>query len=1434
MAETSSPEQEKPAGPVPTAQAEECHRNAAGVPGTPLRLPSHYPELGCGTRGEIGKHHQGHITALPPRDPGYSRILDKTPDPHTESQTSLLKLVSLPRPVQQAGGVESNRENTRKVGIDNFGTMSTSSQLGAETAEHLSTDVSSQIAGSPDSSLTSNSRVQQQSNGGPSDDRSGMSGSPDSFLRLSIADSRNKVSEGSVVNGSDLPLSGNPTQSSSAEHIGSHSTMNSVLYVREIGSDSAQQPSKESQLDRGDVLQNVNSSGRAQLINTLHQLNPDQNGLISEMRHSPISEESVPARLKLDQVPGPQPIKSPLLNSENGSLQKTLKYSLDSFKADTIEKPLLDSKTAVVQNPAEDSKDFQARSFIVVNPGSQAQTFRYTSEKTGQEESGDQQLQPTGSLILENELSSTNTFIQNQRDKWPANVSDDPDGLSEIDGFADAIRNLDSPMLLSRNKGPRNQRTLCISPPFATLPPIEEDQTNPKNPLSSPNAEKPQQLSGILVTDGKPLSSLPSQPVSPVPRIDFSKTPKKEILTPLEMMKMQLEEKPRIGIQRASAENSIVFQSSLLGRTNLAFNANSENKEPLGAENKWSRLSNSMLYSNYKKPLESFSSSSDHSLKSITASSISPSTTLPNLIHRSLSYEGGSTTTMATDQQPTTFIASMFEGGLMDTRRPSLPSSISERLMTGYSSLSDTSRKLQSSRISLPSDLGQHAIANGKPRTITAFPDVWKRIPKDQGKINPRPGKIIIYDKPNFTGFQREISCDVPDCSSWPFPAVISVRVIRGCWVAYEKSDFNGKKFIFGEEDIELMDPWSEEFEDETEDPDSKPPPTKPIIIGSIRRAVRDYTIPQISLFPDANGEGKKLSFYGESEDIRIFGFPPRTTSIVVNSGLWLVYSEPFFEGQQSTLEVGGYRTLEEWRAEKAQVGSLMPVQMGPPRVEKPYEPKISIFEKPHFTGRSREVYSDSSDFLSRYPNTGAALSNAGSIKVYGGIWVGYSKEGFRGHQYLLEEGEFLDWRSWGGCDEDLKSLRVIRADFSNPAIVLNENKDDKGKDSFMMVESVPDLEPADVDDIIQSIHVLSGVWVAYEGVNYSGSQYIVEKGIYRNPQDWGAQNCKISSLHPILQVEPIDQQLRLKIKVYSESEFSGRCLILEKKKIGIPREFKMQSCRVLNGSWALYEGQAYDGRVFVVGEGEYPDLQSMGCRMTTHIRSVKAIPHVFSEPSVTLCSLENFEGKEIELNSEVKNLLSDGYNNLVLSLRVNGGVWVLYEYSNFRGRQVLLEPIEISNWPKYSGFSRIGSLSPVSQKPAFFQIKNKETKDFLSVTVCQEDVKSGRVIVASENKELEQIWFYENGLLKPKFAPDVSLQTIGTVTDAGSKVVLWSEKRIPSHCWTFEMSGTIQSLLYEGLVLDIKGGKSYDRDSAMICKSDDENPTQQWEIQML
>lgn len=43
--------------------------------------------------------------------------------------------------------------------------------------------------------------------------------------------------------------------------------------------------------------------------------------------------------------------------------------------------------------------------------------------------------------------------------------------------------------------------------------------------------------------------------------------------------------------------------------------------------------------------------------------------------------------------------------------------------------------------------------------------------------------------------------------------------------------------------------------------------------------------------------------------------------------------------------------------------------------------------------------------------------------------------------------------------------------------------------------------------------------WIAYSHVDFSGDQYILEKGFYNNCADWGSQDNRICSVQPILLV---------------------------------------------------------------------------------------------------------------------------------------------------------------------------------------------------------------------------------------------------------------------------------------------------------------------------
>uniref|UniRef100_A0A8C4Z3I2 Beta/gamma crystallin 'Greek key' domain-containing protein n=1 Tax=Gadus morhua TaxID=8049 RepID=A0A8C4Z3I2_GADMO len=737
-----------------------------------------------------------------------------------------------------------------------------------------------------------------------------------------------------------------------------------------------------------------------------------------------------------------------------------------------------------------------------------------------------------------------------------------------------------------------------------------------------------------------------------------------------------------------------------------------------------------------------------------------------------------------------------------------------------------------------------------------AFPDAYLTKEKEHGKLNPRPGKIFIYDQPGMCGQRIEVRSDVVDATAWDLQETISIRVVRGGWVMYEKPNFKGEKVALDEGDLELtcpfMCPEEEEVVKEVQPESAKQngveangeqngeqngSPARKFIIGSLRRSVRDYSVPEISLFPEENAEGKKVTFRDTTEDARIFGFPVKATSIIINAGLWLVYAEPFFQGVPRVLEVGGFSNPAAWGVEQPYVGSLHPLKIGEPRVETIDEPKIILYDKPYFSGKSRTIHGSLKNFMTRTDNQQTAfMYNAGSLKVQGGIWVGFEKEGFRGHQYLLEEGDYQDWRVWGGCNAEMRSVKVIRADLTEPMLVMFEQPEDEEADeenSFEVTEAIPDVATFQYKTTTRSISVLSGAWVAYSHVDFSGNQYILEKGFYNNSADWGSEDNIICSIQPILLAPSEGSKARNEVVLYSQPNFNGNVETFNLNQLVVPDKVLVKSCRTLGGGWVLYEGKDYTGNQCVLSEGEYPNLFSMGCQPNFTVCSLRAIPLIFSMPSISLFSLECLEGKEITTDLEMSDLIAQGFNNHFLSVRVNSGCWVLCEYSHYRGRQFLLEPIEITNWPKFSSLETVGSMYPVQHRRRFFRVKNKEHGSFLCLHGGLEEMKPGRVVVAKEPEHGSDIWFYDDGFIKNKVATTMSLQVMGTV-EAGSKVVLWTETRQPLQTWSAPMKGRIPSLTFPDMVLDVKGGKSYDKDYVVILPENEERASQHWQLELL
>uniref|UniRef100_A0A663EFR7 Crystallin beta-gamma domain containing 1 n=1 Tax=Aquila chrysaetos chrysaetos TaxID=223781 RepID=A0A663EFR7_AQUCH len=988
------------------------------------------------------------------------------------------------------------------------------------------------------------------------------------------------------------------------------------------------------------------------------------------------------------------------------------------------------------------------------------------------------------------------------------------DSPSDMKKFAETIKNLDSSVCLPQKKK-RSKLPKSPAPHFA-MPPIHED-----------NLEKV--FDPSVFTFGLGL-----------------RREKTQDLLPAQQIKMQsLETIARVRPKRASTEQSIIFKAlQSCNREEPAFTQEINGKENIDGtdgEIKRSRLEKSSLFSSLLSSAskEKFFNPSVTSVNNTTTAFTTDSSGMPPLQQDVIK--------IIHEMQPCKILSTYMK----------FPSFV-EKYMQADSAKKELSLQMPNygnPEKSFSSWLGPNRYESNVPAglldvdvsivlskiCLESYPDVDFSLMgsflisalsrNGQSKINPRPGKLVIYCESDYQKNGIEVFHDVLDCSSWVLSPTILIKVIRGCWILYEKPNFEGPSIPLEEGELELPDIWGAGTSEEQNECKS----LKPAVIGSIRHVVKDYRVCRIDLYTEPEGLGIVTSFFDDTEETGVFGTTQKTCSIKVHWGTWLIYEEPGFQGVPLMLEPGEYPNLAFWEKKEAYIRSMRPLKMGGRKVEFGGEPKVIIYEKPFFEGRHVEIESEifMLDDKESEEKTRLPLTSVGSMKVLGGVWVAYEKPGFEGHQYLLEEGAYRDWTDWGGYDEELQSLRPIVGDFTSSHMIMYSEKDFGSKGSNINVLGIiSNLKDTGYGLRTQSINVLSGVWVAYENPEFTGEQYILAKGLYPSIEAWGGKNCKISSVQPIVMVRssfytcfPSFSEVQL----FSEPEFKGNCQIFEKNTRCID-SFAVKSSKILDGSCIVYDQEEFSGNQYVLEEGIYPDLMAMGCSPQVVLKSLRIINIELSEPCIALFEKVGFQGKKIEFSTEILNLQFLGYNPRIASVQVLGGVWIIYEHSNYRGRQMLLSPNEIPDWYKVSGCCQIGSLRPLLQKRVYFRLRNKETGKFMSADGNLDNLNLLRIQVAEDTDSDDQIWVYQDGFIRCWMAEDCCLTIVGNLITPGSKLGLSFERNEDKQYWRISPDGRIYSKMKPKLVLDIKGGAQYDRDHVVVNTVNEEKLTQCWE----
>ncbi|KAF6113310.1 crystallin gamma A [Phyllostomus discolor] len=169
----------------------------------------------------------------------------------------------------------------------------------------------------------------------------------------------------------------------------------------------------------------------------------------------------------------------------------------------------------------------------------------------------------------------------------------------------------------------------------------------------------------------------------------------------------------------------------------------------------------------------------------------------------------------------------------------------------------------------------------------------------------------------------------------------------------------------------------------------------------------------KITFYEDRGFQGRRYECSSDCPNLQPYF--SRCNSVRVDSGCWMLYERPNYQGRQYFLRRGDYPDYQQWMGLSDSVCScrLIPYQSSSHR--------IRLYERDDYRGLMSELTEDCSCIQDRF-----RLHELYSLHVLEGCWVLYEMPDYRGRQYLLRPGDYRRHHDWGATDARAGSLRRV------------------------------------------------------------------------------------------------------------------------------------------------------------------------------------------------------------------------------------------------------------------------------------------------------------------------------------------------------------------------------------------------------------------------